>query len=211
MTLTPASPPENRETNLPEDRTGILNYVRSSALEVAKQTAEALGDSATSSLPLDQLVEEYHSLAEKWASKESFWNGSFCDFLEYVASARDEDSTASDQEKLIDSLSVEITRQVPFQATCCPIAHQADSGRNLYTKYPQVADVCGFLKCPVIEAGNTDFLVLTSINPYTTKLTADVVGEILYRDTNVVPFVFSTTCPVKTRDHLCARHFVYES
>ena len=72
----------------------------------------------------------------------------------------------------------EITRNwYPFQVTPCPIANQADSGNELYTEYPQIADVCGFLKCPVIQAGNTDFLVLTSINPHTTKLTTDIVRE----------------------------------
>ena len=227
-----------QDSGIPKDRIGIQQYVRAALPKIASDTAEAIASlplqtsprlrqlsSSETSPTLEQQVAEYVKFKERWNTAKAFWNGSFVDFVEYVVGGAVEDrdpsqnwtdwtqtqNRRSEIAEDIDFLSNSLTRLAPFQAQNCSFANLTNANRNLYGAYPAVADVCGFLKCPVIDASGIEFILLTSINPYTAQFAAEVIKEIIFQETKLIPFVSITTSPKRTRDYLCALHFVYES
>lgn len=196
---------EQPSANLPADRKSIVKSVRARSNRLPEYIRDTIFKMAEREA-LNNLLSKY----EKFIYQRSTSDFAY-DFFEFAAGVADGADPNSEQANYIDWLSTSVTRHVPFQAQTCGFANQTDSRRDIYNKYPEISDVCRYLKCPIIEANETDYLVLTTINPYTANLAAETIGEILFRETNMMPFIFLTVCPVRTRNYLCSKHFVYES
>ncbi len=191
--------------DLPHSRREIRAYVHGRANEIAAETALAV-----KGLPNHEAIS---ALPENYSTYTSRANAGvkFEDYIEHLAGRDDGADLRSDQSEFIDWVSSSLVNLVPFRVHTCSFANQTDSKRDLYSQYPEISDVCSILKCPVIDASSTDFLIIASINPFSGKLAAEIIGKLLIRATEIVPFIFVTICPVRTRDYLCAKHFVHES
>lgn len=192
--------------DLPEDRKGINEFLPRLIPSIANITARGI-----SALTESQLTESLPFSLDQYsfesAQDEDF---RFCDYLEFVV-AGGEKELSNGHIVLIDRLSTALRKQAPFKSQHCPFAVQTESQLDFYNKYPEIADVCGFLKCPIIETHEADFFVLTSINPYTVKFAAALISKIITRQTNITPYAFLTTCEKRPWDYLCSKHFGYES
>ena len=194
--------------DLPEDRRGIADYVQKHIPSIATATSKALKtllaeDESVEPLPFD--IDSYLQTLSVSGS-----DARYCDFLEFAVGGGEPELTNS-QIARIDELIETLRKRVPFKAQPCPFSNSTESQLDFYGRYPEVADVCESLKAPIIETNEADFFGIISINPYTAKFAADVITQIIYRDTKVVPFSFLTTCGKRPWDYLCAKHFGYES
>ena len=192
--------------DLPEDRKGISEFLPRLVPSIANVTARGI-----KGLPESQLVTalpfSLDSYSFEVANDEEF---RFCDYIEFVV-AGGEKELSNGHVLWIDRLSLALQKQAPFKSQLCPFAVQTESQLDFYNKFPEISDICGFLKCPIIETNETDFFVITSINPYTARFAAALISKVIYRQTNVTPFAFLTTCEKRPWDYLCSKHFGYES
>ncbi len=192
--------------DLPEDRKGINEFLPRLVPSIANITARGIS-ALTESQLVESLPFNLDSYSLEPAEGEDF---RFCDYLEFVVAGGEKD-LSNGHVVWIDRLSAALRRQAPFKSQHCPFAVQTESQLDFYNKYPEISDVCGFLKCPIIETHEADFFVITSINPYTVKFAAALISKIITRQTSVVPFAFLTTCEKRPWDYLCSKHFGYES
>ena len=192
--------------DLPEDRKGINDFLPRLVPSIANVTARGI-----SALPESQLVTSLPFGLDSYSLEPVDGEPlAFVDYMEFVV-AGNEPELSNGHIVWIDRLSAELRKRAPFKSQACPFAVQTELQLDFYNKFPEIADICGFLKCPIIEAHETDFFTVTSINPYTVKFAAALISKIITRKTNIVPFSFLTTCEKRPWDYLCSKHFGYES
>jgi len=192
--------------DLPEDRKGMNEYLPRLVPSIANVTARGI-----SALPESKLVESLPFNLDSYSlESKGTEDVPFCDYLEFVVSGGEKDLSNAHVE-WIDQLSSALRRQAPFKSQHCPFAVQTESQLDFYNRFPEISDVSLYLRCPVIETHETDFFVVTSINPYTAKFAAALISKIILRETKVKPFAFLTTCEKRPWDYLCSKHFGHES
>jgi|GEM_PF-3118726 len=201
----PGKVTEDLFPDLPEDRKGINEFLPRLVPSIANVTSRGI-----SALKETQLIESLPFNLDSYSLESPDEEDlRFCDYLQFVV-AGGEKSISNGHVEWIDRLSTALRKQAPFKSQHCPFAVQTDPQLDFYNKFPAVSDVCGFLKCPIIETHEIDFFVVTSINPYTAKFAAALISKIISRETNIVPYAFITTCEKLSWDYLCSKHFGYE-
>lgn len=128
------------------------------------------------------------------------------DILAFIVSIRlgsNDEKEVAEIRKLGQIVALDFGQKVPH----CPFIQLTELPTALYESRPMIRDICRILMCPVVQVNETDFLTLTSVNPYTATLAGKIISGILERETGRKPFIFLLTTDANAWTWLRGKHF----
>jgi hypothetical protein len=100
-----------------------------------------------------------------------------------------------------------LIRYSKTKVTNLAFANQTDTPIEFYTENPGISEIARLMGCPIIQVSETDFLSVTTINPFTGAAAVSLISNEIEQLSGRKPFTFVTTTDLNGWRYSCERHF----
>jgi hypothetical protein len=194
---------QNAQTMLPEESNqSFTQRLRHQAYRCGEVTVRHLVESEYLSGPEGQsILQSYGYYINDLPERGSILD--LIAFLVWIKLESRDEKAIKEMRNLTQMMSAAFQGKI----THCGFAHLTETPIELYQSNARVYQISSSLMCPVIQAHESDFVSVVSVNPITAASAGLLITKQLEKETGVRPFVFVMTTDSNAWTWLCEKHF----